>query len=67
MDRTQEFLKDLVEAHGAPGSEGDVALVMQRYLKGVGTFSRDRLGSFLCEKRGASVAPRVPTGAPAVP
>ena len=59
MDRTQEFLKDLVEAHGAPGSEGNVALVMQRYLKGVGTFSRDRLGSLLCEKQGASAAPRV--------
>ena len=59
MDRTQSFLKDLVEAHGAPGFEQPVARVMEKYLKGVGTFSRDRLGSFICEKKGTSAAPRV--------
>ncbi len=59
MDRTQEFLKDLVEAHGAPGSESNVARVMENYLQGVGTFSRDKLGSFLCEKQGSSASPRV--------
>jgi endoglucanase len=59
MDRTQEFLKDLVEAHGAPGHEGNVATVMEGYLKGVGTFSRDKLGSFICEKRGSSPSPKV--------
>ena len=58
MDRTQKFLKDLVEAHGAPGFEGDVARVMQRHLQGVGPFSRDRLGSFICEKKGGP-GPRV--------
>jgi putative aminopeptidase FrvX len=59
MDQTQKFLQDLVEAHGTPGSEGAVADVMERYLKGVGTFSRDRLGSFICEKKGSSAGPRV--------
>ena len=59
MDRTEEFLKDLVEADGAPGFESDVAAVMQRHLKGVGTFSRDRLGSFICEKKGSAAAPRI--------
>ncbi len=59
MERTQQFLKDLVEAHGAPGFESDVARVMEDYLKGVGRFSRDRLGSFICEKRGTHDAPRV--------
>jgi len=59
MDNTLQFLKDLVEAHGAPGFESDVARVMERYLKGLGTFSRDRLGSFVCEKRGTSDGPRV--------
>ena len=58
MDRTLDFLKNLVEAHGAPGFEGDVVPVMERYLKGVGKFSRDNLGSFLCEKGGAA-GPRV--------
>ena len=32
---------------------------MELYLKGVGSFSRDNLGSFLCEKKGSSGAPRV--------
>lgn len=59
MDRTGQFLKDLVEAHGVSGFESDVAVVMQRYLKGVGEFSRDRLGSFVCEKKGDPKGPRV--------
>ena len=59
MDRTQEFLKQLVEAHGAPGHESNVAGVMERHLKGVGAFSRDRLGSFICEKKGSAAAPRI--------
>jgi endoglucanase len=56
---TLRFLEDLVEAHGVPGAEGPVAEVMAGYLKGVGPISRDRLGSFICEKRGASASPRV--------
>jgi endoglucanase len=59
MDRTLEFLRDLVEAHGAPGFEGDVARVMERHLRGIGRFSRDRLGSFICEKKGSAASPRV--------
>ena len=59
MDRTLQFLKDLVEAHGAPGFENDVAKVMATHLAGLGKFSRDRLGSFMCEKRGSSDGPRV--------
>ena len=59
MDRTQQFLRDLVEAHGAPGFENEVARVMETQLKGLGEFSRDRLGSFMCEKKGAQAAPRV--------
>jgi endoglucanase len=54
MDPTLKFLKDLVEAHGTPGAESPVVRVLQRHLEGVGTFSRDRLGSFICEKRGAA-------------
>jgi endoglucanase len=59
MDATQNFLKELVEAHGAPGFENQVATVMERYLKGVGPMSRDRLGSFICEKKGSAPGPRV--------
>ncbi len=59
MDRTQEFLKELVEAHGAPGFESNVAAVMERHLKGAGTLSKDKLGSFICEKKGSSSKPRI--------
>jgi putative aminopeptidase FrvX len=48
LDKTLEFLKDLAEAHGTPGDER----VLERRLRGVGSFSRDRLGSFICEKKG---------------
>ena len=59
MDRTLEFLKELVDAHGVPGFEEDVAKVMQKHLKDVGSLSRDRLGSFICEKVGDAKGPRV--------
>ncbi|MBI1798352.1 MAG: M42 family metallopeptidase [Candidatus Eisenbacteria bacterium] len=59
MDATTAFLKELVETDGAPGAESAVAAVMERYLKGVGAISRDRLGSFICEKKGSASAPRV--------
>jgi putative aminopeptidase FrvX len=58
MDQTTQFLKELVEAHGVPGFEHEVAAVMDRHLKGIGNISRDRLGSFVCEKVGAR-GPRV--------
>ena len=59
MDATLQFLKELVEADGAPGFEGDVARIMERHLKGVGVMSRDRLGSFICERKGPKGGPRV--------
>jgi len=59
MAAFQTFLKDLVETDGAPGSEREVAKVMARYLKGVGAHSSDKLGSFICEKKGSSAKPRV--------
>ena len=58
MDQTLEFLKELVEAPGAPGFEGNVAEVMEKRLKGVGPITRDRLGSLICEKKG-SAGPRI--------
>jgi endoglucanase len=59
MDRTLEFLKELVDAHGVPGFEEDVAKVMQKHMSGVGELSRDRLGSFICAKPGDAKAPKV--------
>jgi endoglucanase len=59
MDRSLSFLKELVDAHGVPGFEDDVAVVMQKYMKGVGPFTKDRLGSFICEKKGDPKGPKV--------
>jgi endoglucanase len=59
MDRTLDFLKDLVDAHGVPGFEDDVYVVMQKHMKDVGTISKDRLGSFICEKVGDAKGPKV--------
>jgi endoglucanase len=59
MDRTLDFLKELVDAHGVPGFEDDVAVVMQKHLKDVGPISKDRLGSFICEKVGDAKGPKV--------
>ena len=59
MAAFQTFMKELVETDGAPGFEHEVAKVMARYLKGVGTISNDKLGSFICEKKGSSAKPRV--------
>jgi putative aminopeptidase FrvX len=58
-DALVPFLRALVEAHGTPGDERPVADVMARHLAGVGSVTRDRLGSFICEKRGTSDRPRV--------
>jgi endoglucanase len=66
MDKTLQFLKDLAEAHGTPGAESPVVRVLARHLKGVGTISRDRLGSFICGKRGTPRAARG-AGAPEPP
>lgn len=59
MASRQEFLQELLEAHGVPGAEQDVWKVMEKRLKGVGAISRDRLGSFICEKKGSAAGPRV--------
>jgi endoglucanase len=58
-DDTLAFLRDLVETHGVPGFESDVADVMRKRLRGVGSITQDRLGSFICEKRGAADGPKV--------
>ena len=49
MDATLQFLKELVETHGVPGFEREVAAVMEKRLKGVGTISKDRLVDTLAQ------------------
>src|SRR5258707_3193961 len=59
MDPTLLFLKELVEAHGVPGCEDGVVAVMRNHIEGVGAFSKDGLGSFICERVGGANGPKV--------
>ena len=56
---SMELLKELSEAAGPPGSEGEVRGIVRRELEAVGRLSYDRLGSILCEKQGRAEQPRV--------
>ncbi len=59
MDRIEKLLKELTEAGGVSGYEGEARSVIQRYMQPLGTLSYDRLGSLICEKKGTNTAPRV--------
>ena len=59
MDATLEYLRELVDTHGVPGFEREVASVLEQRLTGFGTITRDRLGSFICERKGPAGGPRI--------
>lgn len=54
-----ELLKALTDAHGVPGQESGVASVMQTELSEYAELDRDRLGSVIARRGGASDTPRV--------
>lgn len=60
MDGTTQLLKDLTEAQGVPGYEGDVRKVVRRYFAGMGSLTQDQLGSVICQlNNGDDAGPRV--------
>jgi endoglucanase len=59
MDATEVMLKELTETNGISGFEGEVAKVIGTHLKPHCDISRDRLGSIICRKDGASASPRI--------
>jgi endoglucanase len=58
-DETLQLLKELTEAHGVPGYEAPVREIVRKYLGPLGTLTQDKIGSVICEKRGAASAPKV--------
>ncbi len=48
MDSIQQLLKELTEAHGVPGHEGEVRALVRGYLEPLGTIEQDRIGSLVC-------------------
>jgi len=59
MTQERDLFRRLSLAAGPPGAEGEVRKIVRESLAGLGTFSCDRLGSILCEKKGRSEQPRV--------
>lgn len=59
MDRTEQLLKEITEASGVPGYEGDVRRIMRRHLEGVAAIEQDKMGSFIGKHVGHSEHPRV--------
>ena len=48
-DAAFSLLRDLTEAHGAPGHEDGPRAIFAREMAPLGTLTTDRLGSVLCE------------------
>ncbi|MFW6161147.1 MAG: peptidase M28, partial [Planctomycetota bacterium] len=60
MDKTSlSLLEELTEAHGLPGHEQAVRAIVEKRVKGLAEVSYDRLGSVLCERKGAAAQPRI--------
>ncbi len=57
MDRTQQLLRELTEAHGVPGYEAEIRALTRRYLEPLGAIEQDRVGSLIC--RQGEIGPRV--------
>ena len=53
------LLRDLTDAPGTPGNEGEVRSIVEDRLRGYAELSRDRLGSVIARKPGSSPAPKV--------
>ncbi len=59
MDKTENLLKDLTEAHGIPGYEAEVRKVIRHYFKPLGDIEEDNMGSLICKKAGKDASPKI--------
>lgn len=59
MDASQTLLKELTEAFGPPGHESEIAGILKKHLRGLGTVSQDGLGSVICKQNGKTDQPRI--------
>ena len=59
MDKTEQLLQSLTEAHGVPGYEAKVRTLMRQYLSPLGSLEQDRLGSLICRQEGPADSPKV--------
>jgi len=59
LDQTEILLKEITEAPGVPGYEGEVRAVIRRHLEDITTIEQDKMGSIICKKAGLADSPRV--------
>jgi len=59
MDDTTALLKQLTEAHGVSGYEGEVREILRGLLEPLGELSSDQVGSVICRLEGQAGGPRV--------
>ena len=59
MDATEIMFKELTEAFGPSGFEGNISVIMERYLKSFCDISYDRLGSMIAKKTSKESSPRI--------
>jgi len=59
VDSTEKLFKELTEAAGVPGYEGEARAAIRRHLEPVARIEHDKLGSIIGVKRGSADAPRV--------
>lgn len=59
MDKTENLLKELTEAHGIPGYEAEVRKVIRNHFKPIGEVEEDNMGSLICEKVGKDDSPKI--------
>jgi putative aminopeptidase FrvX len=59
MDSTEKLFKELTEAAGVSGYEGEVRAIIRRHLEPMARIEHDKLGSIIGVKRGSADGPRV--------
>jgi len=59
MDASQTLLKELTEAFGPPGHEAEIAGIMKKHFRGLGSVTQDGLGSVICRQNGKADEPRI--------
>ncbi|UCD41564.1 MAG: M42 family metallopeptidase [Chloroflexota bacterium] len=58
-DPTMELLRELTEAKGIPGYEGQVRGIVRKHFESLGEISQDKIGSVICKAEGSFEAPKV--------
>jgi len=59
MDKTEQLLADLTNAHGVSGFEDEVNKVTIKHLEAADDISYDKLGSIIARKKGTSDSPKI--------